>query len=57
MKDKDIRKILISYLQAQGQEMRIYQEKSIGKLRAMGITNIDVFDYVIREEHTRPAKH
>ena len=29
------------------------QEKSIGKLRAMGITNIDVFDYVIREEHTR----
>ena len=33
------------------------QEKSIGKLRAMGITNIDVFDYVIREEHTRPAKH
>lgn len=30
MKDKDIRKILISYLQAQGKEMRIYQEKSIG---------------------------
>ena len=30
MNDKDIRKILISYLQAQGKEMRIYQEKSIG---------------------------
>ncbi len=30
MKDKGIRKILISYLQTQGKEMRIYQEKSIG---------------------------
>lgn len=30
MKDKEIRNILISYLQAQGIEMRIYQEKSIG---------------------------
>lgn len=30
MKDKEIRKILIAYLQAQGTEMRIYQEKSIG---------------------------
>lgn len=30
MNDNDIRKILISYLQAQGKEMRIYQEKSIG---------------------------
>ena len=30
MKDKAIRNILISYLQAQGKEMRIYQEKSIG---------------------------
>lgn len=30
MKDKEIRKILIAYLQTQGQEMRIYQEKSIG---------------------------
>ena len=30
MKDKAIRNILISYLQAQGKEMRIYQEKSVG---------------------------
>ena len=30
MNDKEIRKILVSYLQAQGNEMRIYQEKSIG---------------------------
>ncbi len=30
MKDQDIREILISYLQAQKSEMRIYQEKSIG---------------------------
>ena len=30
MKDKEIRKILIAYLQTQGTEMRIYQEKSIG---------------------------
>ena len=30
MKDKEIRNILISYLQAQGTELRIYQEKSIG---------------------------
>ena len=30
MKDKEIRKILIAYLQAQKAEMRIYQEKSIG---------------------------
>ena len=30
MNDKEIRKILISYLQAQGKELRIYQEKSIG---------------------------
>ena len=30
MKDKEIRKILIAYLQAQKNEMRIYQEKSIG---------------------------
>lgn len=30
MKDKEIRKVLIAYLQTQGKEMRIYQEKSIG---------------------------
>ena len=30
MKDKEIRKILVAYLQATNQEMRIYQEKSIG---------------------------
>ena len=30
MNDKSIRKILISYLQAQNREIRIYQEKSIG---------------------------
>lgn len=30
MKDNDIRKILISYLLAEGREIRIYQEKSIG---------------------------
>ena len=30
MSDKEIRSILISYLQAQGRELRIYQEKSIG---------------------------
>lgn len=30
MNDKSIRKILLSYLEAQGKEMRIYQEKSIG---------------------------
>jgi hypothetical protein len=30
MNDKEIRSILISYLQAQGRELRIYQEKSIG---------------------------
>ncbi len=30
MNDKEIRKILIAYLQARGLEMRIYQEKSIG---------------------------
>ncbi|MDI9242259.1 hypothetical protein [Fusibacillus kribbianus] len=29
MNDKEIRKILIAYLQTQGMEMRIYQEKSI----------------------------
>lgn len=30
MKDKEIRNILVAYLQATNQEMRIYQEKSIG---------------------------
>ena len=30
MNDKQIRKILIAYLQAQGKEIRIYQEKNIG---------------------------
>ena len=30
MKDKEIRKVLIAYLQTQGKEMRIYQEKNIG---------------------------
>ena len=30
MNDKDIRKILINYLQAERQDIRIYQEKSIG---------------------------
>ena len=30
MNDKEIRKILISYLKASNGEIRIYQEKSIG---------------------------
>ena len=30
MKDKEIRQILIEYLQASGKEIRIYQEKTIG---------------------------
>ena len=30
MNDKDIRKILINYLLAERQDIRIYQEKSIG---------------------------
>lgn len=30
MNDREIRNILISYLQAQGKELRIYQEKNIG---------------------------
>ena len=30
MKKKEIRKVLIAYLQTQGKEMRIYQEKNIG---------------------------
>lgn len=30
MKDKDIRKTLISYLQIPDDEIRIYQEKNIG---------------------------
>lgn len=28
MKDKEIRKVLIAYLQTQGKEMRIYHEKN-----------------------------
>ena len=31
MNDKDIRKILINYLMAERQDIRIYQEKSIGR--------------------------
>ncbi|OQA50195.1 MAG: hypothetical protein BWY46_00001 [Firmicutes bacterium ADurb.Bin300] len=30
MKKKEIRKVLMAYLQTQGKEMRIYQEKNIG---------------------------
>ena len=30
LKDKEIREILISWLRASGNEMRIYQEKAIG---------------------------
>ena len=30
MKKKEIRKVLMAYLQTQGKEMSIYQEKNIG---------------------------
>ena len=42
MKDKEIRKILVAYLQTLGKEMRIYQEKSIGSAVCDLMTATDV---------------
>ena len=57
MNDKDIRKILINYLLAERQDIRIYQEKSIGSsICDVMVVSSHLAGYEIKSDSVRASR-